>query len=283
MTSQSAASDLDLIAECAREAGAMTRAHFGRAVKTWSKGAAGPVTEVDYAVDQFLREKLSAARPDYGWLSEESVDTDARLFKTHVWIVDPIDGTEAFLRGIAQYTISIGLSVEGRAALGAVYNPMTDELFLGGEGAPATLNGRPVRVTERTELAGAHFIGQKRTFADNRWEEHWPKLELSWRHSIAYRLALIGAGYFDATILLGYKNEWDIAAGAAIVQAAGGAVTQTGGDPIVFNSPEAHAIGVVAAGPALHPLIVERTRGVPHPSEWGDRGWRGKAKENAKS
>lgn len=259
---------------CAREAGQITRQHFGRAVKTWSKGAAGPVTEIDLQVDALLKDKLRAARPDYGWLSEETADTVERQGKSRVWIIDPIDGTEAFIRGIPQYTISIGVAENGRAFAGCVFNPMTDEMFLGGDGAPATLNGRPIQASMRAQLEGAHVIGQPRTFKSNRWPAPWPKLELEWRHSIAYRLALVASGQYDATLLLGYKNEWDLAGGAAVLQAAGGILSETSGAPLTFNRPDPRLIGTVAAGRNLHALIIERVQWLPHPKDWGPHGWK---------
>jgi myo-inositol-1(or 4)-monophosphatase len=281
MTLQSPASDLALMESCAREAGALTRAYFGRVVKTWSKGQAGPVTEVDLKVDALLKEKLAAARPEYGWLSEETADSAARLEKERVWIVDPIDGTEAFIKGVPQYTVSIGLAEKGRVTAGAVYNPMTDEMFLGAEGVPATLNARLVRASERSVLEGAKLIGKPRTFNDKRWPVPWPKLQLDFRHSLAYRLALVAAGVFDGTLLLGYKSEWDIAGGAAIVQAAGGSITDTSGKPLVFNKREPQAIGAVASGRHLHAQLIERVQWLPHPSEWGNQGWARAAKEGA--
>lgn len=269
----SAASELVLMEAAAREAGALTRQHFGRSVKAWSKGAAGPVTEIDLAVDTLLKQRLMGARPDYGWLSEETEDAQARLFRARVWIVDPIDGTQAFLQGVPQYTISIGLVENGRAIAGAIYNPMTDEMYLGGEGLAAAVNGRPIRASARSELEGARLIGQPSTFKPKRWARPWPRLEVEQRHSIAYRLALIAAGNFDAALMLGFKNEWDVAGGAAIVAAAGGIVTETSGAPLAFNRADHRVAGVVAAGAALYPSIIERVQGLPHPKDWGPKGW----------
>ncbi|MBI1187145.1 MAG: 3'(2'),5'-bisphosphate nucleotidase CysQ [Alphaproteobacteria bacterium] len=257
----------------AREAGALTRQHFGRAVKTWSKGAAGPVTEIDLAVDALIKERLMTARPDYGWLSEETEDNDQRLFRARAWIIDPIDGTQAFIQGVPQYTISVGLAENGRAVAGAVYNPMTDEMFMGGEGAPASVNGRPVRASVRSELEGARMIGQPSTFKAKRWARPWPKLEIEPRHSIAYRLALVAGGSYDAALMLGFKNEWDVAAGVAIVTAAGGVVSETTGAPLAFNRADPRVAGVVACGTGLYPSIIERVQGLPHPKDWGPKGW----------
>ncbi|MEJ0060643.1 MAG: 3'(2'),5'-bisphosphate nucleotidase CysQ [Terricaulis sp.] len=262
-----AASDLSLLEAAARDAGAIARASYGKPVETWSKGAAGPVTEVDLAIDKLLHEKLLTARPDYGWLSEEQPDNAARLKNTRVFVVDPIDGTSAFLAHQPRFTISIGLVDNGRAVAGVVYNPITDEMFSGAIGEGAHHNRRPIRVTEREKLDGAALIGKKRFFADDKWPKPWPKLNLDFRPSIAHRLALIAAGEFDGVVLAGFKHDWDIAAGVALVEAAGGRVTDPWGAALKFNQPDPRAPGVVAAGPALHALLIERLSILPDPRE----------------
>jgi myo-inositol-1(or 4)-monophosphatase len=260
-----AASDLPLLEAAAREAGAIARASFGKPVETWSKGEAGPVTEVDLAVDKLLHERLLGARPDYGWLSEEQADTPERLSHARVFVVDPIDGTQAFLAHQPRFTISIGLVEAGRAVAGAIYNPITDEMYAGELGAGAHYNQRPMHVSTTSALEGAAMLGQKRFFASDHWPKPWPRLKLEFRPSIAHRLALVAAGSFDGVILAGFKHDWDIAAGVAIVEAAGGRVSDPWGAPLGFNTPDPRAPGVVAAGPALHPLLIERLSTLPDP------------------
>lgn len=263
---QSAASDLALLEAAAREAGALARELAGKALEIHSKGPLGPVTNVDFAIDALLAERLLSARPDYGWLSEETPDDlERRQGKPRSFLLDPIDGTAALVGKIPQWTISIGLAEADRAIAGAIYNPMTDEMFLGALDVGATLNGRRIRASLRDTLEGARMVGQKSRFSDRRWGVSWPKLEIEQRHSIAYRLAAVAAGQADATILFGFKNEWDIAAGAAIVEAAGGRVSDLWGAPLAFNQPVPRAPGVVAAGAPLHPLLIERTRVLPDP------------------
>ncbi|HVZ99388.1 MAG TPA: 3'(2'),5'-bisphosphate nucleotidase CysQ [Caulobacterales bacterium] len=261
----SAASDLLLLEAAAREAGDIARAAFGREVRTWSKGAAGPVTEIDLAIDKLLHAKLTEARPDYGWLSEESADSAERLARARVFVVDPIDGTEAFIAKRPQFTISLGIVENGRAVAGAVFNPIKDEMSLGGDGAPATLNGAPIRVSDMATLEDAHLLGKRAFFDDKNWPRPWPHLRLSFRPSIARRLALVAAGRFDGVILAGFKNEWDIAAGVALVEAAGGRVTDPWGVPLAFNAEVPKAPGLVAAGPKLHALLIERLVTLPDP------------------
>jgi len=263
---QSAASDLELLEAAAREAGALARALLAKPLEIQSKGEAGPVTNIDLAVDAMLQEKLQTARPDYGWLSEESPDIPAdRVHKARTFFVDPIDGTAALIAKVPQWTISIGISEGDRAYAGAVYNPSLDEMFLGASGAGATFNRRPMRTSSRDKLEGARMLGQRSRFADRRWERPWPKLDVVERQSIAYRLALVAAGQCDATILFGWKHDWDIAAGAAIVEAAGGIVSDPWGEPLQLNQSIPRAPGVVAAGAALHPLLIERTNVLSDP------------------
>jgi myo-inositol-1(or 4)-monophosphatase len=266
---QSAAADLALLEAAAREAGALARDLSQKKLEVHSKGALGPVTNVDYAVDALLSERLMSARPDYGWLSEETPDDHARrIGKARTFMLDPIDGTGALIGRSPQWTISIGLIDGERAFAGAIYNPMTDEMFLGAEGVDATLNGKRVRASTRDMLDGARIIGQAQRFAPKKWPTPWPKLEIIERierQSIAYRLALVAAGQGDAALLFGYKHEWDIAAGIAIVEAAGGRVSDLWGEPIVLNQPDPRAPGVAASGAALHALIIERTKAFPDP------------------
>jgi myo-inositol-1(or 4)-monophosphatase len=262
---QSAASDLPLLEAAAREAGAIARAAFRTKVETWSKGAAGPVTEVDLAINDMLNTRLRPQRPDYGWLSEETADNPDRLSRDRVWVIDPIDGTQAFIDGEPQFTIAIGVTEKGRAVSGAIYNPITDEMYLGADGAAATLNGEPIGPSKRDKLEGANVIAYKRLFADSKWPRPWPELKYGARHSIALRLALVAAGKFDATVLFGMKNVWDVAAGAAILQAAGAQCTDPWGAPLDFNRADPRVPGVVAAGPALHALLIERTTDAADP------------------
>jgi myo-inositol-1(or 4)-monophosphatase len=263
---QSAAADLSLLEAAAREAGALARDLSSKRLEVQSKGALGPVTNIDYAVDALLEERLLKARPGYGWLSEETPDNpERRIGKPRTFMLDPIDGTAALVDRVPQWTISIGLIEGERAFAGAIYNPMTDEMFLGANGVPATLNGRTTRASMRDALEGARMIGQPSRFAARKWPEPWPKMEIIERQSIAYRMALVAAGMGDATLLFGFKHEWDIAAGAAIVEAAGGRVTDLWGERLVFNGLDPRAPGVAASGAALHALIIERTKAFPDP------------------
>lgn len=265
---QSAASDLVLLEAAAREAGALARELLQKPLDVRSKGDAGPVTNIDLAVDALLSERLRQARPEYGWLSEESPDEPGqRVGKARTFMIDPIDGTGALVVKQPQWTISIGVVEGDRAFAGVVYNPMTDEMFVGAPGASATLNGRGMRASLRDSLDGARMIGQVNRFGAKRWKNPWPKMDIIERQSIAYRLALVAAGQGDATVLFGFKHDWDVAAGAALVEAAGGKITDLWGETLRFNQQQPRTPGVAAAGAPLHPLLIERTSAFPDPRQ----------------
>lgn len=266
MTLQSAASDLSLLESAARDAGALCLELLKKPLEVRSKGAAGPVTNIDLAVDALLKQRLRGVRPDYGWLSEEETDVpEQRVGKQRVFMLDPIDGTTALVDGGPHFTISIGITNNGAPFAGAIYAPKTGEMFLGAPGFGASLNGAPIRASTRTEVEGARAIG-KRGFYEHvvKWPEPWPDMDFTAFPSIAYRLAKVASGEYDFVILAGPKHEWDIAAGAAILEAAGGLFTDGWGEPFVLNQPTPRTqSGVVAAGAALHPLLIERTNFLP--------------------
>jgi myo-inositol-1(or 4)-monophosphatase len=270
MTSQLPASDdeadLALLVEGAREAGAVLRRYFGNPVQTWSKGAAGPVTQADLEADALLRAALTAARPGYGWLSEETADTPDRLAAERLFIVDPLDGTRSFLAGIPQFCVSLAIADQGRARIGVVYNPITEKMFAARAGGGATLNGEPIEVSRQSVLAEARMLGAKGFYAHPKWPVPWPAFPVTSVHALAYRLALVAAGKHDGMVALGYKHDWDVAAGAVLVEEAGGVVTDPFNAAFRFNREVPRQNGAVAAGPALHPLLIERVRITPHPA-----------------
>lgn len=256
------ADDLVLIAEAARGAGEIARRFFGGTYKKWEKKKGEPVTEADLEIDRFLFETLTTARPGYGWLSEESVDNQARLSAEKTFVVDPIDGTIAFVRGRPHFTHAIAIVETGRPVSAVVFNPILNEMFAAGADRGATLDGRPIHATDRDAIEGCRMLGPKTLFEHPAWSEApnipWPPMHLEQRNSIAYRLALVGAGQFDATISLSSKHDWDLAAGDLIVQEAGGHMTNHLGKILRYNGAVPIQRSIVAAGPLLHPLLLER-------------------------
>ncbi len=254
-------SDLSLLEEAARAAGRlMLERRAGVRVRRKADGS--PVTDADLAVDALLRERLGGARPDYGWLSEESVDHPARLSRPRTFVVDPIDGTTAFIRGKPWFAVSLAVVEHGRPVAGVVFAPELDELHAAAAGAGATRNGVQVRANGAEALAGCAMVGDPAQFP----APAWPAMAVARRNALAYRLCLVADGRFDAAVSASPKREWDLAAGALIAAEAGAAVTDAGGRPLRFNTPDALCPGLVACAPALLPLILERTAAREAPS-----------------
>jgi myo-inositol-1(or 4)-monophosphatase len=244
--------DLDLLQSAVREAGKIALRFFGGQYKRWTKEGGSPVTEADLAVDTFLKDTLRHARPDYGWLSEESLDDPARLEARRVFVVDPIDGTVAFMKGRPHFTICAAVVENGRPIAGVVLNPAADENFIAETGKGAFLNGAPIHVGQRSEIAGCRLLGNKQVFAD------WPPMYVENFSSIAYRVALVAAGRFDAMISLTTKRDWDMAAADIILSEAGGRLVGANAGPLAYNSALALQGATIAAGPGLiQPLLVE--------------------------
>lgn len=251
--------DTKLLVESVREAGTIARKYFRGDYASWDKGRGDPVTEVDIAIDRSLREVLLAARPDYGWLSEETEDDPARLTCDRVFIVDPIDGTHGFLKGRPQFTIVAAVVRDGRPVSAAIYNPITEEMYDAAQGGGARLNEEPIRVSEKDTLEGCRILAPRVYFEPERWHNPWPtSMQIETRSSIAYRLALVAGGRFDAVLSLTAKNDWDLAAGDLMLNEAGGYVTTPSGETLSYNKPQPLQRGVLGAGPALHAILQRR-------------------------
>lgn len=251
--------DLDLLVAAVRDAGAIARAGFEGVSKVWEKSKGNPVTETDLAVDKFLRERLCAARADYGWLSEESADNTDRLTKARIFVVDPIDGTLAFIKRKPEFTICAAVVDAGAPVAAAIYNPLTEEMFAAARGQGATLNGAAIHVTDRAVLEGCRMLVAQDVIKHPAWPQKWPEMELGKRASIAYRMALVANGTYDAMMALSSKCEWDSAAGTLIMQEAGGLATTHAGAVLPYNQPVPHHRSLICAGPALHAAILQRT------------------------
>jgi len=252
------AADLALLVTAAREAGEIALGHWRRDPEVWDKGGNDPVSEADFAVDRHLRERLLAARPGYGWLSEETPDSADRLGCERVFIVDPIDGTRAFVDGQETWAHSLAVTEAGEVTAGVVFLPAKNRLYAAALGEGARLEGALIAASPRTEAPGARVLANRTNFEPGNWTVPPDDLERSFRPSLAYRLALVGEGRFDAMLTLRDAWEWDIAAGALIAAEAGGIVTDRTGAPIRFNAPGARAPGVLAAAPGVHGALLAR-------------------------
>jgi myo-inositol-1(or 4)-monophosphatase len=250
--------DLDLILDAAREAGALAVSAREAGLKVWSKDGGSPVTDADLAVDTLLKERLTAARPTYGWLSEETADDPARLATPRQFVVDPIDGTVAFMKGKPWFAVSIAVVENGRPVAGVVFAPALDEAYVATAAGGATLNGAPITPSTTTHLEDSAMLGDAKMFAHPAWPTPWPPMRVESRNSIAYRLCLVASGDFDAAIALSPKNEWDLAAADLICAEAGAVLTDHKGRAFRYNRPNPLLPSVVCANKTLHPLILSR-------------------------
>ncbi|MEM9433636.1 MAG: 3'(2'),5'-bisphosphate nucleotidase CysQ [Pseudomonadota bacterium] len=250
-------SDLDLLIEGARAAGDIARKFFKANPETWEKsGDAGPVTEADIAIDTMLRHELRAARPDYGWLSEETEDDKSRLSAQDVFIVDPIDGTRAFVAGEASFSHSLAIARNGIVTAAVVYLPVKEKLYYASKNGPSLCNDVTLSCSE-ADIGSARVLATKPNMKPEFWNGTVPSFSRHFRPSLAYRLSLVAEGMFDAMLSFRPCWEWDIAAGALIVARAGGIASDQNGGELRFNSANAQTSGCVAAGPALHASLMD--------------------------
>jgi myo-inositol-1(or 4)-monophosphatase len=260
--------DLCLATEVAREAGALSLHWLKKGARTWEKSPDNPVTEADIAVNDLIAKRLRRARPGYGWLSEETRDNPADRAQARVWVIDPIDGTKAFMRGEPGFSISIARLEGERPVVAALFNPLTGELFTATEGGGAMLNGQPIFASHTSTLHGCGLILRPEINARLRAHPSWPAMNLlsPVPNSIAYRIALVASGRWDAAVGIKRTNDWDVAAAALILAEAGGIATDGEGRPFTFNRAETWHPGVVAAGAGVHPLLMDRLREMGRPS-----------------
>jgi len=251
-------SDLALIAEAAREAGALALRYFNQGVQHWQKQDSSPVSEADLAIDEFLGETLSSGRPDYGWLSEETEDDPARLGKDRIFVVDPIDGTRAFLRGKPHFVISIAVVEQARPIAGVLYNPVLDELYTAHTGGGAKLNGVPISPAPRQRLTDAHMIGSEMLYRHPAWPEAWPEMTISTVNSIAYSIGLVATGVAHGAVALSRKADWDLAAADLILTEAGGCLTDHRGGGFLYNQEKPHHPSLAAASPDFHGVLLKK-------------------------
>ena len=255
--------ELALARKAARAAGVILRGHWRRGgYQIGSKGKDNPVTQADLEADSTLKRLLHEPFPEYGWLSEETADSETRLKCRRVWIVDPLDGTKEFIQGIPEFCVAVALVEEGHPVLGVTYNPITREMFWSSRGMGCHLNTEPVRVTRTRVLHRAKVLASRSETARGEWEVFHGRLKVSPTGSVAYKLALVAAGKGDATFTRSPKSEWDIASGAALLAEAGGTMTDIHGTLIRFNQRQVKVAGMIADNTVLHEQLVKIA---PHP------------------
>lgn len=239
--------DVALLEDAASEAGRIAMRYFRQSPEVWMKGGTSPVSEADFAVDHYLRETLTAARPDYGWLSEEATDDHRRYSSRRTFVVDPIDGTRGFLDGNSAWCVSIAVVDAGEPVAGVLECPARSETFSASVGRRARRNGEVIRVREvgeRPEVSGAKVMIDA---MPQEWRDIFRRV--AYVPSLAYRIAMVAAGNLDATFVKPNSHDWDLAAADVILREAGGAIlNENGASPRYASGDPRHGRLVAGSG-----------------------------------
>ena len=229
-------SELNIAKEAALDAGGIIMSYYKADYEIKEKGYHNPVTTADHEADSRLKEILIGAYPNYGWLSEETVDSPARLQMERVWVVDPLDGTKEFIEGIPNFVVSVALVENGEPIVGILYNPVTEELFTASKGSGAFLNGESIHCSTKENVSDMVILNSRSETRRGLWNPFDGTFgELRAIGSVAYKLGLTGAGKADIFASLRPKNEWDICAGNCIINEAGGKLIDLHGNPRLYN------------------------------------------------
>jgi myo-inositol-1(or 4)-monophosphatase len=243
--------DVELLSTVAREGGALAMKYFRRQPKSWAKGETSVVSEADLEVDRLLSERLLAARPGYGWLSEETAGGPSQPGRKRVFVVDPIDGTRGFLAGETEWTVSLAVVEDGRPVVAALFAPALGAMFQAVAGGGAARNGLPIRVSARREIAGANLAGSRRLVREILERS---AISLEYRGfiaSLAYRFALVAAGDLDVAVARSGAYDWDLAAADLLVNEAGGRLVDLDGKRPRYNGADRRHPALVASTPGL--------------------------------
>jgi myo-inositol-1(or 4)-monophosphatase len=236
------------------EAGKLALSMLNKGVKTWKKEFDSPVTDADIAVDALLRERLHSVAPAYGWQSEESPEQIEGSHRRR-WVIDPIDGTRSFIKKLPDWSIAAALVERGRPVVAVVHAPMTDEMFVAVAGGGASRNGMPIAASSTSSLSAARLTGPRSTL-DALLEgglrfEAVPRI-----HSLALRFARVASGELDVALASERSRDWDLAAADLLVHEAGGLLSTDAGTRLVYDHPDMEHPPLVAAGSALHPIVI---------------------------
>lgn len=238
--------ELEIVLEAVHRAGERAMELSTKGFETHRKVDDSPVTSADLAVNDILQETIMGYFPNDGWMSEESPDTPERIKKSRVWVIDPIDGTSYFIKGIPQFSISVALVQDHYPILGVVYNPATKELFSAEQGQGLSLNGQEVKIHQSVNSPLTVLVNPSR-LSGNQLKSYHEHATLKPMGSIAYSLALVAVGQADGTINFDPLHEWDIAAGWLLVQEGKGTSTDYNGNPLLYNQIDSSVHGILAA------------------------------------
>lgn len=251
-------SDLTLAVEATSTAAELALRHFHAQSEWWEKSPGNPVGIADLEVDAWLKTALLGARPDDGWLSEETADTEDRLARRRVWVVDPIDGTRDFIKGYTGWAVSVALVEDSVVTVAALAAPARQQLFVAALGQGATCNGAPIRMTDLATLQGVRLPMDAANLSAPFWPSPWPGDVVEKPNSLALRMAKLASAEADAWLEGRTIAEWDVAASALILTEAGGVVTDRHGVPLAFNKPNPVFHGIAAASAAIHAEVLAR-------------------------
>jgi myo-inositol-1(or 4)-monophosphatase len=251
-------SDLTLAIEATTTGAELALRHFHAQSEWWEKSPGNPVGVADLEVDSWLKTALLAARPDDGWLSEETADTDDRLSRRRVWVVDPIDGTRDFVLGRTGWAVSVALVEDGVVTVAALAAPARRQLFIAALGQGATCNGVPLRMADLATLVGVRLPMDAANLSAPFWPSPWPGEVVEKPNSLALRMAKLASAEADAWLEGRTISEWDVAASALILSEAGGIVTDRHGASLAFNKPVPVFHGIAAASPTIHAEVLAR-------------------------
>ena len=236
-----------------REAGQLALGKFRLPLKSWNKDNYSPVSEADIAVNEFLQERLRDPSGRIGWLSEETEDDPERMRARRVWIIDPIDGTRAYIGGLPDWSIATALVEDGRPIVAVLFAPVEDEMFVAVAGRGATLNDAAIQTADggldHSRIAGPPGYLKRLQAIVPRFVPQ-PKI-----HSLALRFARVAHGAIDAAFASGNSHDWDLAAADLLVHEAGGALTTFAGQSLTYNNPDPVHPPLVAAGPRRHAAL----------------------------
>jgi len=247
-----------VLCDAVREAGELALQLFNAGVASWDKTDGTPVSEADLIVDNLLARKLRGATPDFGWLSEETAREDASRSKSHVWVVDPIDGTSAFVGGSKQWCIGACLLSHGRPVAAAAFAPAQNRFYEAVIDAGARLNGKVMQISDKSGLDGSKFVAHKSALNESKWNNPVPQINCAMTTSLILRHCVVAAGEYDGAIAFGKKNDWDLAPGDLIVHEAGGRTLDLAGNRFTYNRASTRQNGLMAGSKALLDEISER-------------------------
>ncbi len=253
--------DLHLLQEVVTEAASIAYRHFGsKSLKVWDKSIDNPVSEADLEVNEYMRRKLMSARPAYGWLSEETTLSDHRRDQDKVWVLDPIDGTKAFISGSPFWCIGAGLVERGVPKVAIVAAPALDQCYTAVKHGGARCNGEIIRVSDQSCIQGCRMVATEEMFSHKSWPETWPEMVFARPkpNATLLRLCAVASGEWDAAMALWRKSDWDLAPGSLIVEEAGGLATTHLGEHYRFNQLIPAQRSLLSAGTKLHSLLRAR-------------------------